>query len=74
MTETHQRQFKGVWIRGAIWQDRGLTWKEKCLYGEIEALDPALVGTDSATDYLVAKFRTNARVVERVISLWRGMQ
>lgn len=33
------RSFKGVWIDKEIWDDRTLSWIEKCLLAEIDCLD-----------------------------------
>lgn len=37
-TSRPEYQFKGVYIPASIWRNRGITWIEKCLLAEIDAL------------------------------------
>lgn len=69
--ETHQRTFKGVWIPAEIWDNNDLSWLEKCLWAEINAL-----GTDekpcfASNAYLSKMLQSTEKNISNMISKMR---
>lgn len=73
MKETHQRQFKGVWIKAEIWENRDLSWLEKCLLAEIDCLDHPQNGCTASNEYLAEMFGSSTASIANMISKLRRL-
>lgn len=63
-------EFRGVWIPKEVWEDVKLTWMEKCLAAEIDALDNG-GGCFASNEYLANKFGSTAASIANQISKLR---
>lgn len=55
--ETHNRRFKGVWIKASIWDHPELTWLQKCVAAEIDALSDDNNPCTASNKYLASMFK-----------------
>lgn len=65
---TPARKFKGVWICAAIWQHPLLTWLQKCVAAEIDALSDEHEACTASDEYLGKMFDVTARRMANIIS------
>jgi len=74
MKDQPKYAFKGVWISKEIWLSEEITWMEKCLLADIDALDD---GTDRAcyasNEYFAEKFRSSPASIANQISKLRKL-
>jgi len=69
MTESHDRDFKGVWIPKEIWLNKDLTIQEKVMFAEINSLDGEK-GCFASNNYFAEFFGLGVRrVIEIITSL-----
>jgi hypothetical protein len=54
------RQFKGIWICAAIWEDDRLTLAERCLIAEVDSLTHPEKACYASNDFLANRFRLSA--------------
>jgi hypothetical protein len=52
-----QRQFRGIWICAAIWEDENLTLAERCLIAEVDSLTHAERGCYASNEFLAKRLR-----------------
>lgn len=72
MKEEPKPQFRGVWIPKVIWEAQNITWMEKCLLAEIDALDDG-DGCWAGNDYLAKRMGSSAASVANQVSKLRGL-
>jgi hypothetical protein len=54
------RQFKGIWICAAIWEDDRLTLAERCLIAEVDSLTHPEKACYASNEFLAKRFRLSA--------------
>jgi hypothetical protein len=54
------RQFKGIWICAAIWEDDRLTLAERCLIAEVDSLTHPEKACYASNEFLANRFRLSA--------------
>jgi len=69
---TPKRAFKGVWIPAEIWDCSAISWMEKCLLAEINALDGG-DGCWASNEFLAEKFGTTAGNIAKILSSLRSL-
>lgn len=62
------RPFKGVWIFRKLWCDKRLTWLQKCLLAEIDALSTDEQGCTASNEYLCQMFDVVERRMANMLS------
>jgi hypothetical protein len=61
--------FQGVWIPASVWNHSALSWREKCLVAEIDALSSAEHGPCHAScEYLAHRFDVTAHAMREALS------
>lgn len=71
--ETNSYAFKGVWIPREIWEATDITWMEKCLLAEINALEEPKKGCFASNEYLAKKFDSSPASIANQISKLRKL-
>jgi len=72
MSEQPTRAFKGVWIPVEIWDRTDITWMEKCLLAEINALDHG-EGCWASNEFLACKFGSTPASIANILSKLRAL-
>jgi DNA-binding transcriptional ArsR family regulator len=72
MSETINRDFKGVWIPKEIWLNESLSVFEKCLAAEIDSLDGE-EGCFASNEYLCKFFNVKERTLSQALTKLKNM-
>lgn len=72
MSGDQQYPFKGVWIPVEIWLSKDLTWMEKCLLADINALDGPH-GCTASNKYFADKFKSSEASIANQICKLRSL-
>ncbi len=66
MSQIPKKAFKGVWMPKPLWQHKGISWMNKCLLAEIDALDDG-GGCFASNEFLAQQFGTTSNSIKVVL-------